>query len=152
MPETKPDPETERFTRKVGECAALKLRRTARKVTQIFDEALAPHGLTIGQLGILAGLRRSRGVGIAALAEQLSTDASTLSRLLKPLAANGLLTVEPDPDDRRAKLLRLTNDGAVRVRAAGVAWHEAQQRLRDVLGDSRIAALHYILDDSFSKL
>lgn len=37
----------------IGECTALKLRRVARRVTQIYDEALASHGLTVGQLGIL---------------------------------------------------------------------------------------------------
>jgi DNA-binding MarR family transcriptional regulator len=147
-----PTPQLDSFERNVAECTALKLRRTARKVTQIYDEALSSHGLTIGQFGILAGLRRSRGVSIAALAEQLSTDASTLSRLLKPLAAAGLLTSETDPDDRRAKLLRLTEAGAVRIRAAGAAWTTAQKRVRELLGEPCVAALHYILDDSFSKL
>lgn len=133
-------------------CTALKLRRLARRVTQIFDDALAPHGLTVGQLGTLAGLRRSRGIGIAALAEQLSTDASTLSRLVRPLERAGLLSIEPDPDDRRAKLLRLTDAGALRVRAAAPAWAGAQAQVGAMLGQSRLSALRFIVDDAFNHL
>ncbi len=136
----------------IGECTALKLRRVARRVTQIYDEALAPHGLTVGQLGILAGLRRAQGVGIGALAERLSTDASTLSRLVRPLERMELLSVEPDPDDRRAKLLRLTDAGATRLRAAASGWQHAQAQIRETLGEPRLAALRYILDDSFDHL
>jgi len=135
-----------------GDCTALKLRRLARKVTQIYDDALTPHGLTVGQLGILAGLRRSRGVGIAALADQLSTDASTLSRLVRPLERGGLLSIEADPDDRRAKLLRLTDAGALRVLVAAPAWEAAQAMVGDLLGQSRHAALRFIVDDAFTHL
>ena len=136
----------------IGECTALKLRLMARKVTQIYDEALASHGLTVGQLGILAGLRRSHGVGIAALAERLSTDASTLSRLLRPLLSSALISVESDPDDRRAKLLRLTDAGAERVRNAAEGWRDAQALIAARLGESRLAALRFIVDDSFNQL
>ena len=136
----------------IEECTALKLRRVARRVTQIYDEALAAHGLTVGQLGILAGLRRVHGVGIAALAERLSTDASTLSRLVRPLERSGLLSLAADPEDGRAKLLCLTDSGATRLRHAAEGWRAAQARIRDTLGEPRLAALRYILDDSFDHL
>ena len=135
-----------------AECAAFKVRRLARRITQIYDEALAPHGLTIGQFGILARLRRRRGIGIATLAEHLSIDASTLSRLWKPLAAAGLLTIAADPDDGRAKQLWLTDAGAERVRGAVQDWLEAQARVSERLGAARLAALRFTLDDAFDHL
>ena len=133
-------------------CAAFKVRRLARRVTQIYDEALAPHGLTIGQFGILSRLRRRRGIGIATLADQLSLDASTLSRLLRPLADAGLIDVRPDPDDGRAKLLWLTDQGATRSRSAYDDWQSAQARISDKLGEARLAALRFILDDAYDHL
>jgi DNA-binding MarR family transcriptional regulator len=136
----------------LGDCTAAKVRRVARKVTQIYDEALAPHGLTIGQLGLLASLRRRDGIGIGALAERLSADASTVSRLLRPLAAAGLLVLDADPDDGRAKLVRITDAGHERRRAAAEGWNAAQGRVRDALGDGRLAALRFILDDAHSHL
>ena len=134
------------------DCAAFKIRRLARRVTRIYDEALGPHGLTIGQFGILGQLRRRRGIGIATLAERLAVEASTLSRLFRPLAANGLLTVIPDPDDRRAKQLWLTDEGAERVRAALPGWLAAQARVSELLGEARLAALRFTLDDAYQHL
>jgi len=79
-------------------------------------------------------------------------DASTLSRLFRPLAASGLLTVQPDPDDRRAKQLWLTDAGAERVRAAFPDWQAAQARISEHLGAPRLAALRFTLDDAYQHL
>ncbi len=136
----------------VAECTALKIRRLARRVTQIYDEALAPHGLTIGQLGLLAALRRREGLSINNLAERLSADASTISRLVRPLEAAGLLVLEADPGDGRARLVRLTDAGFERRGLAIPAWRTAQARIAETLGDGRLAALRFLLDDSYDRL
>ena len=133
-------------------CAAFKVRRLARRVTQIYDEALTGSGLTVGQFGILTRLRRRRGVGIAELAQQLTLDASTLSRLIRPLAQQALLDVRPDPDDGRAKLLWLTDAGADRCRAAHGKWEAAQASVSARLGEARLAALRFALDDAYEHL
>ncbi len=133
-------------------CAAFKIRRLARRVTHIYDDALANSGLTVGQFGILARLRRRRGIGIAVLAEQLTLDGSTLSRLIRPLALQGLLDIRPDPDDGRAKLLWLTDPGADLVRSAQHDWKKAQATISARLGDARLAALRFTLDDAYNHL
>jgi DNA-binding MarR family transcriptional regulator len=133
-------------------CTALMVRRLARRITQIYDEALAPHGITVGQISLLAALRRSRGIGITQLAVHLSADASTVSRLLRPLENAGLLILETDPGDRRGKLVRLTDTGfEVRDRAIA-GWRAAQDQVRDHLGSGRLAALRFLLDDAHAHL
>lgn len=134
------------------DCAAFKVRRLARRITHIFDEALGHHGLTVGQFGIIARLRRSRGIGIQTLADQIAMDASTLSRLLRPLADQGLIAILPNPDDGRAKLLWLTDAGAERIRAAHSGWLAAQAEISERLGAARLAALRFTLDDAFDHL
>lgn len=133
-------------------CTAAKVRRLARRVTQIYDEALTPYGLTIGQFGLLSSLSRSNGVGVGVLAERLASDASTVSRLLRPLEAAGLIVVGPDPDDGRAKAIRLTDTGYEKRRAAVGGWTAAQAHVEAALGDGRLAALRFILDDAHSHL
>lgn len=133
-------------------CNAMLARRFARRVTAVYDEALSAHGLTVGQFGILGNLRRREPVGIAALAERLSSDASTLSRLLKPLAVAGLISIERDADDGRAKAIRLTDAGLDRARAAKAAWLAAQATITDRLGAERVAALRFILNDAYALL
>lgn len=136
----------------IQDCTAGKVRRLARRISQIYDEALAPHGLTVGQIGLLASLRRREGIGVGALAERLSADASTVSRLLKPLEAAGYLVLDPDPDDGRAKRVRLTDAGAEKRRAAAAGWSAAQDKVRQALGEGRLATLRFILDDAHSHL
>jgi DNA-binding MarR family transcriptional regulator len=133
-------------------CNAMVARRFARKVTQVYDDALGAHGLTIGQFGILGNLRRSTPIGVGALAERLSSDASTLSRLLKPLAAAGLISIERNADDGRAKAIRLTDAGRERVLAAKDAWTAAQGEIATRLGSERLAALRFILNDAYTLL
>jgi DNA-binding MarR family transcriptional regulator len=134
------------------DCTAAKVRRLARRVTQIYDDALAPHGLTIGQMGLLASLRRREGIGVGALAQRLSADASTVSRLLKPLENMGLIAIEADPDDGRAKCVRLTDSGYAKRRDASEAWQAAQTHMAALLGDGRLAALRFMIDDAHAML
>lgn len=135
-----------------SECTAAKVRRLARRVSQIYDDALAPYGVTVGQFGLLSSLSRRNGVAVGVLADRLATDASTLSRLLRPLQTAGLIVVEADPDDGRAKLIRLTEAGTDKRRAARIGWDAAQAHVAVALGDGRLAALRFMLDDAFRYL
>jgi DNA-binding MarR family transcriptional regulator len=133
-------------------CTALMVRRLARRISQIYDEALTPHGLTGGQMSLLAALRRRRGISIGALAGHLSADSSTVSRLLKPLENAGLLRLEADPEDRRGKLVWLTDAGFEARGRALAGWRAAQAQVREQLGPGRLAALRFVLDDAHAHL
>lgn len=135
-----------------GLCTAAKVRRLSRQISQIYDEALGGHGLTIGQFGLLACLSRRRGLGIGALAERLAADASTVSRLVKPLANDGLLRIEIDLEDRRVRLVWLTDAGHLRRAAAQAGWQAAQDVVEQRLGGGRLAALRFLLDESYERL
>lgn len=133
-------------------CTAAKVRRLSRRVSQMYDDALTPHGLTIGQFGLLASLSRRRGLAIGALAERLSADASTVSRLVRPLADAGLVQIRPDLHDRRARLVWLTDAGHQRRAAAQAGWQAAQEAMEAMLGSGRLAALRFMLDEAHDRL
>lgn len=134
------------------QCTAAKVRRLARRVTQIYDDALAPFGLTVGQFGLLSSLSRSKGIGVGGLAERLAADASTVSRLLRPLEAAGLVVIGADPADGRARAICLTEAGADRRRVAREGWAAAQAQVAQSLGDGRLAALRFLLDEAYTHL
>ncbi|OSZ69029.1 hypothetical protein CAP39_09520 [Sphingomonas sp. IBVSS1] len=133
-------------------CTAAKVRRLSRRVSQIYDEALTPHGLTVGQYGLLACLSRRRGTAIGALAGMLAADASTVSRLVRPLEAAGLISIRASAEDKRSKLVWLSDDGHRRRSAAQAGWQAAQARIAELLGDSRLAALRFMLDEAHERL
>ena len=133
-------------------CTNMRVRKLARRINALYEEALEPAGITIGQFSLLAQLRRSRAIAIGALAELLGSDASTVSRLLRPLERDGLIAIAADAADRRAKAVRLTDAGAERIRAARPLWEAAQASLEVQLGAERHAALRFLLDDAYSAL
>jgi DNA-binding MarR family transcriptional regulator len=85
-------------------CTAL--RKASRRISQLYDTALAPSGVKTTQRAILAQIGRSEPVTVA-LAEALVMDSGALAHTLKPLERDGLLAVAVDPADRRNRLTSL---------------------------------------------
>jgi len=133
-------------------CTCLRLRKASRRVSQIYDLALEPCGLTVTQYGLLGHIAALDGIGIGALAERMVMDATTLTRNLKPLIAQAFLVLVPDPRDRRARRLHLTEEGRRRLAKAKPAWQEAQLYLERVLGQSDGPALNAVLDRVLARL
>ena len=65
----------------------------ARAVTRAYDETLRPTGLRASQLSVLVAVGTGEAPSIAALAQVLGMDRSTLTRNLGPLETEGLVQV-----------------------------------------------------------
>src|SRR5947209_19218406 len=94
-------------------CTCRRLRRMARLVTQLYDEALSAHDLTIAQFGLLTTIAQHRATGardisIGALASIVGLDPTTLNRNLNTLQRQKLVGVRADDDDRRDRAVALT--------------------------------------------
>src|SRR3546814_1218185 len=84
-------------------------------------------GLTRSQWSVLAHLARNEGINQAALAETLEIEPITLVRLLDRLEAAEWVERQPDPNDRRARLLYLKDKVRPvleQMRALGAATRE----------------------------
>jgi DNA-binding MarR family transcriptional regulator len=137
-PQKKPD---ETMLREVARaCACANLRKAARAVTQIFDDALAPSGLRVTQFTLLVTNRLSGESTINELAERMAMDRTTLSRNLKPLVRSGLLEMQPG-EDSRTRLVQLTPAGERALEEAYPLWQQAQQETVSALGEERHEAL-----------
>jgi DNA-binding MarR family transcriptional regulator len=124
-----------------ADCNCLAVRQAARSITQFYDRYPAASGLRTTQYGILAKLKRHGPMSINALAAELVIDRTTLGRNVRPLERDGLIAIEPDPQDRRSRVLRLTRTGANRFERAHKGWVEAQRRFGDAYGGNRAAEL-----------
>jgi DNA-binding MarR family transcriptional regulator len=122
-------------------CVAVRLRRLNRVVTNFYDDALRPLGLTIGQLGILIVTARLGLARPAQVCDILQLDTSTLSRNVERMRAHGWLEVVPE-EDARTQPFRLTPEGCRMLQKAGPAWEEAQRQATELLGEEGIALLN----------
>jgi DNA-binding MarR family transcriptional regulator len=139
-----------------GLCTCHKVRSLARRLTGIYDTALAAHGLTVTQYAALAVAARSDApVAVAELARRLQMDRTTTSRLVGPLEANGLLAraiVGNGRGDARSRPLQLTAKGRRRLTAAVPAWQAAQRDVEAILGQRLHSSLHRAADAASDAL
>lgn len=116
-------------------CACATLRRTARLVSQLYDEAMRPGGIRGTQFTLLQALNLAPGISQKQMAEILGIDSTTLTRTLVLLRKRGWLSAVPGTD-RRELRLQLTPAGEKQYRRVLPYWQSAQKRLKQVLGDS----------------
>ena len=93
-----------------GRTLGFVLNDVARLLRKRFEQRARADalGLTRAQASVLAYLARQEGLNQAALAQILDVEPITLARLLDRLQAAELIERRPDPKDRRAHLLYLT--------------------------------------------
>ena len=73
---------------------------------------------------------------VTRLAEHLALDRTTLTRNLKVLASQGLIAISAG-EDRRERVVSLTEDGQAAIERATPVWHEAQDALTARFGEER---------------
>lgn len=125
-------------------CACTKLRRSARVVSSLYDEALAPAGFTVAQFSLLRMLQRAGPCSLTALAAATGHDRTTLNRTLRPLEQAGMI-ISAAGRDQRARIVAVTDDARAAMRRAQPRWEEAERRIDAALGPDR-AALFAMLD------
>jgi DNA-binding MarR family transcriptional regulator len=106
------------------------LAATLHPLTQALIDAelpvLAAHGLSMWDYVVLSALDRGPVRTQAVLAEQISADKTRIITTLDRLQASGLISREPDPGDRRVRLLSITPAGRT-VRASAQAEIQAHE-------------------------
>jgi DNA-binding MarR family transcriptional regulator len=81
---------------------------TARLLRKRFDQRAREVGLTRAQWQVLAHLAMNEGINQAGLADILEIEPITLSRQLDRMEEAGLVVRRSDPNDKRARILALT--------------------------------------------
>jgi DNA-binding MarR family transcriptional regulator len=123
-----------------GECLAVRVRMLNRAVTVLYDEALRPHGMRVGQLNLLVAVCRMGTAKPGDLCRLLRMDKSTLSRDVEVMRRNGWLEVD-DTGGGRARPLRLSPGGHALLGAVVPAWRQAQEKARRLIGDDGAEAV-----------
>jgi DNA-binding MarR family transcriptional regulator len=124
-------------------CAAL--RQAARRVTRLYDDALAPTGLGVNQYSILARLGSVGPSTIQDLARLLVMDRSTVGHLLRPLEKRGLVSLQVSEQDGRSRVTALTPAGQAVVANGRPLWAKAQQRFARAFGAKGALDLRTVL-------
>lgn len=133
-------------------CTHTSLRRAARRLGQLYDEAIAPTGLTssqallLAQIDALVAVHGEGGPTLRVLADRLAIRISALTHALRPLIRDGLVEVRQDARDRRAKRGVMTPLGKARHQQMLGLWVEANSRVEAALGAAATEKLRGLAD------
>lgn len=128
-----------------GECLAVRVRALNRAISGLYDEALRPHGLRVGQLNLLVAVAKLGAARPADLCRVLRMDKSTLSRDVEVIRRNGWLELD-ETGAGRSRPLRLSPSGEALLEAVVPAWRQAQAKATALVGDDGAAALGRAVD------
>jgi DNA-binding MarR family transcriptional regulator len=117
---------------------ARKLRGTAREV-------LAPWDITPSHLRALRVLSDEGAMRLSALAERLRIAPRSVTEVVDALEAGGLAERRPDPGDRRATLIEITERAAGVLEAIKAARDAETERFFGRLSETERADLARIL-------
>ena len=90
-------------------------------------------GLTYGQMRLLGTIEDIQPTTQHRLAQAMSVSDPAISRALRPLEADGLVQVQPDPEHGRRRLVRITESGRN-------AFHDNGRPLYDELREGLLEA------------
>jgi len=135
-------------------CLCTQLRKATRRVTKLYDMALAPSGLKVTQLALLRQIQRTGPVAVGDLAEAQVMDSGGLAHTLKPLERDGFIAMSIDPQDRRSRLVSLTPEGQRKLEETAALWDKAHHAFETAFGTTGPLrdALRFLVSGEFESL
>lgn len=119
---------------------------SARLLKSFVERRLRAHGMTRTQWSVLLRLERQEGQMQVELADALEVQPIALVRLIDRLCEQGLIERRPDPRDRRANRLFLTQAGRARLAAMAGFRDQLANELLDGIDDAALKSMLRIFE------
>jgi DNA-binding MarR family transcriptional regulator len=123
-----------------NECTCFNLRKAARVVTQIFDNALRSIDLRATQYTLLALVFALGPITVTKLSDEMVSDRTTLSRNLNPMEKSGLIRITQG-SDKRTRIVAITDIGRRKLEEAYPLWKKAQRAIKEAMGTDKWSSL-----------
>ena len=117
----------------------------ARRLREMSQESLAPWNITPAHLRALRVLKRHGPMRLSELSDQLRIAPRSTTEVADALESRGLIERRPDPGDRRATLVEVTEHGVTVLDAIRAARGTEAERVFGRLSETDRAHLARIL-------
>jgi DNA-binding MarR family transcriptional regulator len=121
---------------------------------RLLDDALRPLGLTGDEFGLYSLIYSGGPVTPTQISRWTGMAQTTVSGMLRRIAARGHLEDDPHPEDARSRLLRLSDEGVRVTGQAAAVLAATLPLLNDALGNGQgaIRATLAVLDEGLRQL
>lgn len=125
----------------------------ARRYRALLDEQLRPMGYGTARMEALSTIARSPEPSAQiAIAKRIGIEGPTLTRMLDTLEAEGLVVRRADPNDRRTKLIELTDDGRRALEEIMAVAHTFRKSVLKGLTDAELDLVNGLTDKLLAGL
>lgn len=121
------------------------LHRASRQIGIHLASRMSRIGLQNPEGHLLSFLRSYSPVPISELVRVFGFRKSTLTSLLDRLEGRGFVAREPNPNDRRSMLIRLTKEGRSAANAVQKPVDELERRVREAISDEDLRGFQRVL-------
>jgi DNA-binding MarR family transcriptional regulator len=119
--------------------------RVQSRIERRMNATLAVHGISLPQFDVLATLAHGEGITQQELAGHLLVSKGNVVGLIDRVSAAGWVERRPDPEDRRANRLYLTDSGRRILDAAWPCQSALIHRIFGTLTKPELQALHAMI-------
>jgi DNA-binding MarR family transcriptional regulator len=116
-------------------CTCGELRKAARAITLLYDNAFKSAGLLSTQFGVLHAIYNIDSTRISDLADKLGMDRTTLTRNLSVLERNAFIEIS-EGKDHRTRIVTATQKGRNAVSKTILLWNEIQRKVKQKMGEN----------------
>ena len=118
-----------------GTCTCGELRKAARAITLLYDNAFKSSGLLSTQFNVLQAIYNIDSIRISDLANNLVMDRTTLTRNLSVLERQGFIEISQGKD-HRTRIVTATQKGRNAVAKTIFLWNEVQHKVKQEMGEN----------------
>lgn len=146
MPDPKPSA-SDKSLASTGRSLPIALLRAREKVMGPFREMLAASGISEQKWRVLRVVNEREPVAQARIADEACLMLPSLTRILKAMEQDGMLTRETSENDRRTTLVSLTDRGRDLINAHAAEGAQISEKLANDFGQDKLEQLLDLLED-----
>jgi len=129
----------------LGKYPGYLLARLGEASRRRFHKALEPEGLHPRDFGVMTMVDAHPGLSQQQLHEKTGIDPSSMVAVIDDLQSRGLAERRPDPEDRRARAIFLTDEGQRTLGRIGKVAARLQREMFGGLSEHELSTLHALL-------
>jgi DNA-binding MarR family transcriptional regulator len=118
-----------------GTCTCGELRKAARAITLLYDDAFKSTGLLSTQFNVLQAIYNIDSIRISDLANKLGIDRTTLTRNLSVLERQRFIEISQGKD-QRTRIVIATQKGRSAVSKTILLWNRVQRKVKQEMGEN----------------
>ncbi|MDO9261524.1 MAG: MarR family transcriptional regulator [Flavobacteriaceae bacterium] len=122
------------------------LRATWQAVAKMYNEQAAKHESTMATAFVLLSIDYENGTPSTSLGPLMGMEATSLSRILKSMEEKGVIYREPNPNDKRGVIIKLTDFGKEKRNESKATVKRFNEVIRQHIEDEKIKHFFEVIE------